>query len=459
MQCRRCGIEIHSGLEVCPHCGARQRRQPSHIHCAHCGQRALSALTLCPHCGRRLRARRVPVGVGSILIALVILGPVVVFANGSFAQGWQSARSFGQTRVALVQERLNDVGGKVLDAASSLAESELAEATPTPTLVVVLPELPTEAALLASLPITVPPQGGLIVAPTTVPEAAALAALQATNPITASEQATTTEALADASAPTLESATATQSPTVRPTVAPPTPTAAQPAPPTATPATPTATPVPTLTATAAVVAVAAGGTGGELTYTVQPGDNWFTIARRFGITQEALAAFNGSTSNSILKVGQRLRIPTGTVAAPPTPTPAPTRPKPMATPVSTTAAQPDGGAILIPALSAPTNLRPLNYDGFSGADSQPLLRWDPVPGVSSDDFYYVRVQFLLSSGEQGFVDGEVTDTRFVVPRWVFDAASLPDRLSYWTVQVRRRLPSGQVIELSPPSEISVFYWR
>ncbi len=379
-----------------------------------------------------------------------------MFAGGSFAQGWESARSFGQTRVALVQERLSDVGGKVLDAASSLAESELVEVTPTPTLIVVLPELPTEAALLASLPITATPQGGLIVAPTTVPEAVALATLQATNPITASAPVTTTEALANASAPTAEAATATASPVVRPTLAPPTPTATQPAPATAT-AAPSATPLPSPTATAAV-AVAAGGTGGELTYIVQAGDDWFKIAQRFDITQEALAAFNNATPSSILQVGQRLRIPSGNVAVPPTPTPVPTRPRPTATPAPTQAAQPDASAILIPALSAPTNLLPVNYDGFN-ADAQPLLRWNPVPGMTGDDFYYVRVQFLLAGGEQGFVDGEVTDTRFVVPRWVFDAASPPDRLSYWTVQVRRRLPSGQVIELSPPSEISVFYWR
>lgn len=45
------------------------------------------------------------------------------------------------------------------------------------------------------------------------------------------------------------------------------------------------------------------------TYRVQSGDNWYTIALRYGLTQETLAAYNGLTPSSILQVGQTLRIP------------------------------------------------------------------------------------------------------------------------------------------------------
>jgi hypothetical protein len=387
-------------------------------------------------------------------VTIVALAAV---ASGVFAQGWQTIRSFGQSRVALFEDRLNDVGGKVLDAASSLAESDQAEASPTPTLIVLLPEVPDEAALLASLPMTATPQSGLIVAPTTVPEAQVIAALQATNPISNSSQVSETVALASAMTPTPEPPTST------PTTAPPTPTATWVAPTatrpaaTATPLPPSPTPVPPPTPT--VAAVAAGGMGGgDMTYAVQSGDDWFKIAQRFGISQEMLAAFNDSTPSDILQVGQKLRIPPASASIPATPTLVPTRPKPTAAPTPAAAPTSDDEAILIPALAAPTNLHPADSDGFSG-DSVPVLSWNPAPGVTGEDFYYVRVQFLLTNGEQGFVDGEVTDARFVVPRWVFDAASPPDRLSYWTVQVRRRLPSGQVIELSPPSQTNVFYWR
>ena len=44
-------------------------------------------------------------------------------------------------------------------------------------------------------------------------------------------------------------------------------------------------------------------------YTVQRGDNWFSIAKRFGVTQESLAAYNGRTPTDILQVNQKLRIP------------------------------------------------------------------------------------------------------------------------------------------------------
>ena len=87
-------------------------------------------------------------------------------------------------------------------------------------------------------------------------------------------------------------------PTATPTALPPTPTPTA-LPPTATPVPPTATPQAKI------------GTGGaeESSYTVESGDNWYSIAKRYGITQEELAAANGTTPSDILQVDQKLRIP------------------------------------------------------------------------------------------------------------------------------------------------------
>jgi polysaccharide biosynthesis protein PslG len=54
---------------------------------------------------------------------------------------------------------------------------------------------------------------------------------------------------------------------------------------------------------------AAAQDSGTTYYTVQPGDNLYRIAQKFGITQDALARANGITNPNIVYVGQRLIIP------------------------------------------------------------------------------------------------------------------------------------------------------
>ncbi|MCS6835650.1 MAG: LysM peptidoglycan-binding domain-containing protein [Anaerolineae bacterium] len=53
---------------------------------------------------------------------------------------------------------------------------------------------------------------------------------------------------------------------------------------------------------------AEGAANGQ-TYTVQPGDNLFRIALRFGVSAEALAQANALSDPSLIVAGQVLRIP------------------------------------------------------------------------------------------------------------------------------------------------------
>lgn len=59
--------------------------------------------------------------------------------------------------------------------------------------------------------------------------------------------------------------------------------------------------------------VTAGGetttSGGETVYIVQPGDNLFRIALRYGLTTEQLASYNNITNVTQLSVGQEILIP------------------------------------------------------------------------------------------------------------------------------------------------------
>ncbi len=62
------------------------------------------------------------------------------------------------------------------------------------------------------------------------------------------------------------------------------------------------------------------------THVVQPGENLFRIALRYGVSVQALATINGVANPALIYVGQQLVIPATSATAPPTPTPAPATP-------------------------------------------------------------------------------------------------------------------------------------
>jgi LysM repeat protein len=82
--------------------------------------------------------------------------------------------------------------------------------------------------------------------------------------------------------------------------------------------TPTATPISEVTPAPTTTPVPGEGT----TYIVRWGDTLFSIAQRFGTTVEAIKAANGLTSDFIV-VGQELTIPGGTGVPPEAPLPSP----------------------------------------------------------------------------------------------------------------------------------------
>jgi len=61
----------------------------------------------------------------------------------------------------------------------------------------------------------------------------------------------------------------------------------------------------------------ASAQGGQVTHVVQPGENLFRIALRYGLTADQVSAANGITDPSRIYVGQTLIIPVSGPAAPP----------------------------------------------------------------------------------------------------------------------------------------------
>ena len=70
--------------------------------------------------------------------------------------------------------------------------------------------------------------------------------------------------------------------------------------PTTLPGTPTATPAPTAAPPPSV---------GETIHVVQPGENLFRIALKYGMTSATLASYNGIANPNLIYVGQKIRIP------------------------------------------------------------------------------------------------------------------------------------------------------
>jgi len=102
---------------------------------------------------------------------------------------------------------------------------------------------------------------------------------------------------------------ATEQPTPLPTPTPWWTPTSEPATPTSVAATPTTEALGTPVATTPVQ-TPTSPPAGQVTHTVQRGENLFRIALRYGTTVQAIASANGITNPALIYAGQTLRIPT-----------------------------------------------------------------------------------------------------------------------------------------------------
>lgn len=153
--------------------------------------------------------------------------------------------------------------------------------------------------------------------------------------------------------------------------------------------TPTATPLPTATLGAQEATLAACKTEN---FTVQEGDTLTTIAQKFSVSKDVIKKYNGLV-NDVVKIGQKLEIPT-------------CNPKYILGPEATTTP---------PApYSPPSLLLPADGEVFTQADEPISLLWAAVGMLKENEAYAVTIEDV-TTGETTRVVNYVTDTKFNVP--------------------------------------------
>ena len=114
MYCRRCGTPLHTGIMICPECGARQRRQATSVRCASCHSRIPVTLSICPHCGRDVR----PAGPRWGIWLVIAIGLVVMVLWG-----------LGKLPVEQIGQEITGVKAKVAGLVQVLGPAPTAEPT------------------------------------------------------------------------------------------------------------------------------------------------------------------------------------------------------------------------------------------------------------------------------------------------------------------------------------------
>lgn len=155
--------------------------------------------------------------------------------------------------------------------------------------------------------------------------------------------------------------------------------------------TPGATPNPTPTPATPPAA------GAFNNYVIKHGDTLSKIASENGTTVEALAALNGIQNPNLIQAGASLKIPTGTVATPPTP--APVAPAPAPTTSTTTPAvnPPKAPAVQpnpTPVAATPPPAPKTTYNGTSIVDY--------LGSLGQDSSYAARAKLATSKGISGY---------------------------------------------------------
>ena len=151
--------------------------------------------------------------------------------------------------------------------------------------------------------------------------------------------------------------------------------------------------------------------------------------------------------------------PTETV----TPTSEATTPRP-AQPTDTPSATATSTVTPTPTLvyTVPRLIGPEDGARISGEGTLIELEWEGPSGLGPDDWYGLSVRYQ-SGGQPQFSGARLKENRWRVPQELAGKADEPDRAYEWDVVIVRVTKDKRGVEtsweISPKTEIHVFYWR
>jgi LysM repeat protein len=180
--------------------------------------------------------------------------------------------------------------------------------------------------------------------------------------------------------------------------------------------TPTASPFPTATLSGIDATLAACET---IQYTVQENDTLSSIALNYGVSMDAIKAYNGLPSNTVYS-GLPLIIPLCERAATPGPSPTPSPPPPY---------------------PAPNLLLPADGAHFTLEDDAVTLQWSAVGTLNPNEAYAITVEDITGSEGRKIVD-YVTDTKFIVPA-SFRSGEIIPHIYRWRVHTARQVGTDE----------------
>ncbi len=196
----------------------------------------------------------------------------------------------------------------------------------------------------------------------------------------------------------------------------------------------------------------------SLEHIVQRGDSLEFIAQRYGVSVEAIRIANGLPQDYVPKVNEVLIVPLGT-PTPHTPTPTNTG-TPTATPTATATPWPDTPTP-IPGYPALILLAPPDGQVIADQDTV-LLTWASVGVLAENEWYVLRLRVPRGVSQPEPVWTKTTSWR--MPADLRPAQGTTEDSFDWQVMVMRvvrTLPDGsrETESLSPPSETRTFHWH
>jgi len=148
--------------------------------------------------------------------------------------------------------------------------------------------------------------------------------------------------------------------------------------------------------------------------TVQDNDTLSSIAANYAVSQDAIKAFNGKTTDNVF-IGENLLVPLCMRAATPGPTPTATIPPPY---------------------PAPNLLLPADGAAFTLANDVVTLQWASVGTLRDAEAYRITMEDITAEQPHRLTD-YVVDTKYIVPTSYRPKDNVAHVMRWWITPVRQ----------------------